>query len=265
MHHSLCRDPEEIIQEAETLIKSGFKEIVLTGINTALYGTDIGMGGIEPLIAMINDLEGDFRIRLSSLEPTVIDAEYVKDLLKYEKLCHHLHLSLQSGSDKILRSMNRRYGRDEFLEIVKVVRDFDPYYGISSDVIVGFPGEDERDFDDSLDLIRRAGIDRVHGFKYSKRWGTKAAEMPDQIPDKVKQERGKVLSRVGEEVSKARKEAMAGIVRPVLFEEMTARGFVSGYADNYVRVYVEGDESLLGKTVDVTFGPIMKDGVEGKL
>ena len=273
------RAPEEVVEEARQLIAAGFKEIVLTGINTALYGTDLGMGGIEPLIGMLDALEGDFRIRLSSLEPTVINKEYVKSLLKYEKLCHHLHLSLQSGSDKILAAMNRRYDRKDFLEIVQALREFDPYYGITSDIIAGFPGEDEEDFNDSLSMVREAGIDRVHSFKYSKREGTVAAGMPEQVPDKVKQERGRALQEVGEEVSLKRREMMKGIVRPVLLEELVQKkgpsgepseepsreveSFAAGYSDNYIRVYVRNAESLIGKMVDVRFGGIMEDGVEG--
>ena len=273
------RAPEEVVEEARQLIAAGFKEIVLTGINTALYGTDLGMGGIEPLIGMLDSLEGDFRIRLSSLEPTVINKEYVKSLLKYDKLCHHLHLSLQSGSDKILAAMNRRYDRKDFLEIVQVLREFDPYYGITSDIIAGFPGEDEEDFNDSLSMIRGAGIDRVHSFKYSKREGTVAAGMSGQVTDKVKQERGRVLQEVGEEVSLKRREMMKGIVRPVFLEELVQKkgpsgepseepsreveSFAAGYSDNYIRVYVRNAESLIGKLVDVRFGGIMEDGVEG--
>ena len=265
------RAPEEVVEEAKQLIAAGFKEIVLTGINTALYGTDLGMGGIEPLIGMLDSLKGDFRIRLSSLEPTVINKEYVKSLLKYEKLCHHLHLSLQSGSDKVLAAMNRRYDRKDFLEIVQVLREFDPYYGITSDIIAGFPGEDEEDFNDSLSMIREAGIDRVHSFKYSKREGTVAASMANQVPDKVKQERGRVLQEVGEEVSLKRREMMKEIVRQVLLEELVLKegssggrkSFAAGYSDNYIRVYVAGGEELIGRVVDVRFGDIMEDGVEG--
>lgn len=261
------RPLEEIIQEGEALVKAGFKEIVLTGINTALYGTDLGMGGIEPLLGKMEEMEGDFRIRLSSLEPTVIDWQYVKKLLQYERLCHHLHLSLQSGSDQVLKAMNRRYSGEEFLRIVDVVRALDPFYGISSDVIVGFPGETEKDFEDSLDLIRRGGIDRVHGFKYSKRQGTKAAAMENQVDEKVKQERISILTKVGEEVSLDRRREMEGAKKPVLFEEIQG-GLLTGYTDNYIRVYVdlpEEGEELIGEIRNVTLGNPWKDGVKGNL
>ena len=172
------RDPREIILEAQTLIANGFKELVLTGINTALYGTEEnflypllpseqerGMRGIEIIINRLNALEGDFRIRLSSLEPTVVNADYVKRLLAYEKLCPHLHLSIQSGSDKIIAAMNRHYSREEYLDIVRVLKARDPHYGITTDIICGFPGETDEDFADSVRMVEEAGFLKVHAFK----------------------------------------------------------------------------------------------------
>ena len=141
------RGLDEIVEEAEQLIDAGYKELVLTGINTALYdmenGRDGGDGiyGVEKVIAALDAIDGDFRIRLSSLEPAVVNAEYVSRLLKYDKLCHHMHLSAQSGSDAVLEAMNRPYSRQDYTDIVRVLREFDPYYGISTDIIVGFPGE----------------------------------------------------------------------------------------------------------------------------
>ena len=155
--HVRSRSADEIAEEAASLIASGYKEIILTGINAALYGTDLGEGGIEPLIRKLNSLDGDFRIRLSSLEPTVINAEYVKSLLAYEKLCPHLHLSIQSGSDRVLAAMNRHYTREDYLEIVKVLKEHDPLYGITTDIIVGFPGETDEDFADSMSDIPEEG------------------------------------------------------------------------------------------------------------
>ena len=139
---------EDIVKEAQALIAGGFREIVLTGINTALYGmenrcadeAEDGIYGIEKVIAALDSLEGDFRIRLSSLEPAVVNADYVKKLMKYEKLCHHMHLSAQSGSNSVLEGMNRPYDRKQYIDIVKALRSFDPCYGISTDIIVGFPG-----------------------------------------------------------------------------------------------------------------------------
>jgi threonylcarbamoyladenosine tRNA methylthiotransferase MtaB len=142
------RDEEDIVREFQGLLDAGFKEIVLTGINTALYGREKDGEGregesMERLIGRLNALSGDFRIRLSSLEPTVVDDIYVRRLLRFERLCHHLHLSVQSGSDRILKAMHRRYDREEYLRIVETLRQQDIHYGITTDIIAGFPGETE--------------------------------------------------------------------------------------------------------------------------
>ena len=164
------RPLDRIINEAQFFINNGFKEIVLTGINTALYGAEEGFSGgygIEGVVKGLNSLDGDFRIRLSSLEPTVIDADYVKKLFMYEKLCHYMHLSLQSGSDRILGSMNRKYNIGQYMKIIRALKDFDPDYGISADMIVGFPGESADDFKRSLEIVRQVDFCKIHVFKYS--------------------------------------------------------------------------------------------------
>lgn len=259
------RDLEEIIAEAEGLLSKGFKELILTGINTALYGTDLGYGGIAPLIARLNALPGDFRIRLSSLEPTVIHADYVKGLLAYEKLCPHLHLSIQSGSDSVLQRMNRRYSRAEYLDIVRVLQDFDPLYGITTDIICGFPGETEEDFADSLAMIDEAGFCRVHAFKYSRRKGTPAADMPDQIPGDVKNRRSQALMEKAEEDAGRFFDRCRGAVRRVLFEEMTEDGLMTGYTDNYVKAYAAGGPEMLNQFYHVKLLEKYRDGMKGEI
>ncbi|MCI8610112.1 MAG: tRNA (N(6)-L-threonylcarbamoyladenosine(37)-C(2))-methylthiotransferase MtaB [Firmicutes bacterium] len=271
------RKPEEIVEEARTLINAGFKELILTGINTALYGTEDGfswpkaqeeddINGIQLIIKRINQLEGDFRIRLSSLEPTVIDADYVKRLLPYEKLCPHLHLSIQSGSNRILKLMNRHYDRQEYLQIVKTLKDFDPGYGITTDIIVGFPGETEEDFQDSLDMIERVGFCKVHGFRYSKRQGTAAADMKEQIDGQVKNQRIDRLLEAGERAAQTyfagcakRKE-----VRTVLFEE-EEDGLITGYSETYVKVYAQGSRQDLNQFRKVKLLESYRDGMKGEI
>ena len=250
------RDPEEVVREAETLINHGFKEIVLTGINTALYGTEPGFkekygypeDGIETIIHAINNLQGEFRIRLSSLEPTVVNAEYVKRLLKYEKLCPHLHLSIQSGSDSVIKSMNRHYTRAEYLDIVRVLREHDPGYGITTDIIVGFPGETEEDFRDSLRMVDEAEFLKVHAFKYSKRKGTRAESMKDQVPGEIKNRRSDELIAKGEEISQRFLQGESGKERTALFEEITEDGLLTGFTENYIRVYTEVPEGADGNS-----------------
>ena len=258
------RNMDEIIEEAKGLIDNGFKEIILTGINTALYGEDLGYGGIEPLIAKLDALEGDFRIRLSSLEPTVINAEYVKGLLQYKKLCPHLHLSIQSGADHVLQLMNRKYGRQEYLDIVKVLKDHDPLYGITTDIISGFPGETDEDFADSLDIIDKVGFCKVHAFKYSVRKGTPAEKMK-QVPGEIKNARAAALGAKAEEDALRFYDLCKGAVRKVLFEETAEEGFITGYTDNYIKTYVPGDESMLNRFYDVKLVDRFQDGMKGEI
>ena len=260
------RSRDEIVCEVSGLVKRGYKEIVLTGINTALYGTDLGYGGIAPLIEALDQMSGDFRIRLSSLEPTVVDADYAVGLLKYNRLCHHLHLSAQSGSDHVLSAMNRHYTHEDYLDIVRRLREQDPYYGISADIIVGFPGETEEDFQQSVELVRESELVKTHVFKYSVRRGTRAAGMTDQVDEKIKNRRSKVLIEVAEEVQRKFLEKCRGTVRRVLFEQ-EEDGMVTGYTDNYIKVYVPADSGPLaqecGKFAFVEIGDLYLDGVTG--
>lgn len=269
------RSKEEIVKEAESLVARGFKELVLTGINTALYGMDRGkpasdqIYGIEVIVDLINQIPGDFRIRLGSLEPTVINADYVQRLLKYNKLCPHMHLSLQSGSDRILREMNRHYDREGYRAIVKILREADPCYGLTTDIIVGFPGETEADLDDTMDMIREIGFQKVHIFPYSRRQGTRAADMNDQISQTEKKLRCVRLNEVALHTSRKMLEANTGAVRNVLFEEYNPNtGYINGYSDNYIKVYckVSGGkeaEELLNRFVLVTLDKPHLEGVEG--
>lgn len=271
---------DEIVDEAKTLISKGYREIVLTGINTALYGHDSRTeksgcretedgstaGGIETVIAALNDLDGDFRIRLSSLEPAVVDAEYVSRLLKYDRLCHHMHLSAQSGSDAVLSAMNRPYTRRDYEDIVRVLRDFDPCYGISTDIIVGFPGEKAEDHEDNLNLVRNCCFCRTHVFRYSKRPKTAAAEMKGQISPDVKNMRSERLQECADLTAEDFFLMNLGRTRTVLVEEnMPEESMVCGYTDNYIRAYIpveaEDAEKLVNGFIEVKIGDPYRDGV----
>lgn len=247
------RELTDIISEARQLISAGYKEIVLTGINTALYDMqdmqnaeqhEKEIYGVEKVIAALNDIDGDFRIRLSSLEPAVVNAEYVKRLLKYPKLCRHLHLSAQSGSDNVLRGMNRPYNREQYMDIVKVLRDFDPCYGISTDIIVGFPGEKEADFEESCSLAVECEFCKTHIFKYSKRPFTKAAEMKEHVAPQVKNRRSETLHKAGKKAAADFFNKCSGREEKVLFEEIyPEKNIITGFTDNYTRVYVKYDDA----------------------
>lgn len=258
------RSLHEIMKEAQGLISKGFKEIILTGINTALYGDDLGVE-IEHLIAELDRIPGDFRIRLSSLEPTVINAEYVKKLLKYSKLCPHLHLSVQSGSNRVLARMNRPYTREEYMDIVRVLKEHDPLYGITTDIIVGFPGESEKDFEDSLDIVDKAGFCKVHVFKFSPRKGTKAAEMSGRVSGEVKNKRGRILIDEAAQTGEKFFERCIGTVRTVLLEETFGTGLLTGYTDNYIKVYMPGDETMLNRFYSVKLLDKFEDGMKGEI
>lgn len=268
------RPLENIREEAERLIAAGYKELVLTGINTALYGMEQNPEefGLEPVLEMINGLPGDFRIRLSSLEPAVVNSEYVKKLFRFDKLCRHLHMSAQSGSDRVLAAMNRPYDREGYMDLVKTLCSFDPCYGLSTDIIVGFPGETERDFEDSCRLVAHCGFCKTHVFKYSKRPGTKAADMPGQISPQVKNDRSDRLQNTAGEASKAffrmnLDEARRGRTQQVLLEEVTGDGkYITGYTGNYIRTYIPYSEKLeLNAFVQVRLEELFRDGMTGSV
>ncbi|MCQ2546827.1 MAG: tRNA (N(6)-L-threonylcarbamoyladenosine(37)-C(2))-methylthiotransferase MtaB [Clostridia bacterium] len=266
------RPLDNIVEEAKALIAAGYKELVLTGINTALYGMeeDPDSFGLEPVIAAVNELEGDFRIRLSSLEPAVVNAEYVKKLFSYDRLCHHLHMSAQSGSDSVLAAMNRPYDSGDYYDLVNELFEFDDCYGISTDIIVGFPGETEADFRDSCELVKECSFCRTHIFKYSRRPKTKAAEMKNQVSPQVK-------NRRSDELETAAKAAMTGFfeinlaaaaegrTERVLLEEVQG-DYITGFTGNYIRAYIPLDKELKPNTfVTVRLTGLYRDGMTAEI
>jgi len=264
------RAASDIMKEARSLIDQGFRELVLTGINTALYGMEKKkvntdeVYGIEVIVKLLNDLPGDFRIRIGSLEPNVIDAEYAKRLLKYERLCPHLHLSLQSGSDHILREMNRSYSRKDYLELVAILKEHDPGFGITTDIIVGFPGESEEDFHESCRIVEESDFCKVHVFKYSKREGTKAADMKGHISPEVKNRRSEKLIQVSEAAAGMFFKQNLGTSRRVLIEQHDPKtGLLEGLSDNYIKVYLKGEDDLCGSFVTAELIELYRDGVKG--
>ncbi|MBQ6582335.1 MAG: tRNA (N(6)-L-threonylcarbamoyladenosine(37)-C(2))-methylthiotransferase MtaB [Mogibacterium sp.] len=250
------RRPEEVLQEAEQLLGQGFRELVLTGINTALYGREPGFDflrepgeeGMEPLEALIRRLDrmpGDFRVRLSSLEPTVVDRDNVERIVRYGKLCRHLHLSIQSGSDTVLERMNRHYTQEEYLSIVQALREYDPLYGITTDIIVGFPGETEEEFRETLETVKQVGFGRVHIFRYSPRKGTAAVKLPGAVPGPVSAERASRLEKAAGESAAEFYRKNLGTVQEVLAEERDG-DLAAGYTGNYIRVWIRDPEERVG-------------------
>lgn len=248
------RQQQDILDEVEGLISKGYQEIVLTGIHLTSYGMDRK----EPkaLLGLLNKLDllpGLERIRLGSLDPAWFDKEVIAILMNYNKLCHHFHLSLQSGTDRILKRMNRRYGVDEYMDIVKEFRKHDPKTAITTDVITGYPGETEEDFEETSRFLETLGFSEVHIFKYSPRKGTIAAADSDQIPEKTKVKRSEILeSIVGKEKKKYRQQFI-GKTLEVIFEQQISSNPAKmiGHTAEYLKVETKYEERLLKKMVSV--------------
>ncbi|MGO3752339.1 MAG: tRNA (N(6)-L-threonylcarbamoyladenosine(37)-C(2))-methylthiotransferase MtaB [Peptoniphilaceae bacterium] len=247
------RSIEDSVNEAEILSRAGFKEIVLTGIHIGSYGYDLGNERLIDLIESIAKVDEIERIRLSSIEPGTITEDFIKRGIATGKLCDHFHLSLQSGSDKILKSMNRKYSSKDYFEKIELIRKFMPNAGLTTDVIVGFPGESDEDFEDSYDFIKKVNFSRIHIFKYSKRSGTKAAEMKNQVNGNVKIKRANILSDLNKDLMKNFAKKNLNKVNSVLFEKSldnSSNKFV-GYTTNYIRCYAETNLNLKNQIKDV--------------
>lgn len=247
------REPEDVLAEVRHLVSQGYKELVLTGIHLSSYGRQGTLADpnvqitLGQLIQRLNEVEGLARIRLGSLEPGLITEAYLEEIAQSSKLCPHYHLSLQSGCARTLRAMNRRYTPDEYAQAVERLRRFRPETAITTDLIVGFPGETEEDFEESLAFLRQIGFSQVHVFKYSKRDGTVAARRKDQVPEDVKHARSEKAIRVAEDLSWQFASRFIGSVREVLLEEPWERGW-EGYTDHYIRTLVE-EEKTSGRRI----------------
>lgn len=258
------RNLDEIYEEAIELSENGYKEIILTGIHVASYGLDfksrISLIDVIERIATIPNLR---RIRLSSLEPRIVDDDFLNRALNTGKFCDHFHLSLQSGSDKILKLMNRKYDSNEFLEKVSLIRKYFPDAGITTDIIVGFPHEDDKDFDDTVKFTDMVKFSKIHVFKYSPRKGTKAAEMDNQIDGNIKKIRSEVLINKSKELTNEFLSNFVGKELEVLFEEKSNDGFMKGYSENYIRVSVDYNEEFINKIVKVKILNVQQEEVFG--
>lgn len=248
--------------EAEKFLSMGFKEIVFTGIHLGAYGRDFHDGTtLADAARTVLELDGLQRLRLGSLESIELSEELLTMVRENPKFSHHLHLPLQAGSDYVLKRMNRHYNREEFRKLIENVKNAIPGVAISTDIIVGFPGETEEMFAESLDYIRSLGFSRVHVFPYSPREGTPAASMPEQIPDNIKKERVHRLQQVAEEMTRAFHEQYLGTKQKVLWETRT-KGVTDGVTDTYIRVYTKADV-IPGEITEVKLERLYEDGVWG--
>ena len=258
------RREEEILDEVRNLAKNGYREVVLTGIHISSYGldfdgiTNIPSGENFPyerllsLIRRIHEVEGIERIRLGSLEPRIITEQFVRELSGLPKFCPHFHLSLQSGSDSVLKRMNRKYTSEDYYDKVCILRRFFDHPAITTDVIVGFPGETEEEFEMTRAFLEKTGFYEMHIFKYSKRRGTVAASMEEQIPESMKAERSDCLMELEKEMSAMYRKEHLHKEMTVLFEEekiIDGRIYQTGHSMEYIRVAFPSEEKLAGQII----------------
>ena len=239
---------ENVIAEVERLAANGFKEVVLTGIHLSSYGVDFEEAtGLLELIQAVNAVKGIERIRLGSLEPKIVTEHFASELSKLDKICPHFHLSLQSGCDATLKRMNRKYTTKEYERGCELLRKYFVHPAITTDVIVGFPGETEEEFEQTKAYLEHIHFYEMHIFKYSKRKGTRAAVMPDQIDEQIKAARSEKLIALGHDMSKEFRKFYIGKNEEVLFEEKAVIGdkeYFVGYTKEYVKVAKKTDENL---------------------
>ena len=240
------RELPDVLQEIRTLAKSGYREVVLTGIHLSSFGVDNGEALLQ-LIEAVHELEGIERIRLGSLEPRIVTDAFAKRLSELPKICPHFHLSLQSGCDTVLSRMNRRYDTAEYEAGCALLRRYFEHPAITTDVIVGFPGETDEEFETTERYLERIHFYEMHIFQYSRREGTKAAAMPDQVPEAVKKERSEKLLALGHRMSEEfRRYYLGRQVTALLEEEFLYDGkrYYTGYTKEYVKVAVETEKDL---------------------
>ena len=245
------RRPENVIEEINEIAKNGIQEVVITGIHVASYGIDFKDKNIRliDLLEEINKIEGIKRIRLGSLEPNLITDEFVERLKKVNKICHHFHLSLQSGCTETLKRMNRKYTAEDFEKVVKRLRNAFEDVALTTDIIVGFPGETEEEFKITYEYLKEINFYKMHIFKYSQRKGTRAAVMPNQIDGNIKEERSHKLIELSEKNEKDFLKKYINKDVEVLFEQED-NGFFKGHTNNYLVVKCKG-ENLGNRLVNV--------------
>ncbi len=241
-------DKAQVIAGAKKLVREGHREVVLCGINLSYYGAEIDTD-LGELCRELAEIDGLYRIRLGSLEPDMLTDELCESLSRCEKLAPHFHLSLQSGSDKILREMNRVYDRSEFLSIIKRIESRFDHPTFTTDIMVGFPGESEQDFADTLDMVETVGFLKVHAFRYSRRPGTVAADLPNQLTNAVKKERALKLAEVAELVRDRTIERLLDIPDSFIAEKILPDGRAEGITGRYLRCVIERDGVKQGDVV----------------
>ena len=239
------RELEGVLAEVKGLAAAGYREIIINGIHLSSYGKDVGSSLIE-LVKAVNEVDGVDRIRLGSLEPGIVTEDFARELAACEKICPHFHLSLQSGSDTVLKRMNRRYDTAEYLHNCDIIRSRFEHPAITTDVITGFPGETPEEFAETFEFVKKVNFYELHVFPYSVREGTKAAGMPGQLTEAEKKKRANILIDLGAAMSEEFRKYYIGKEVEVLFEEKVDEEYV-GYSREYVRYAYKSEEDLINK------------------
>ena len=238
------REPEDVIAEVKRLAENGFKEVVLTGIHVASYGKDRRDTSLIEILRQVHEVEGIDRIRFSSIEPNVVTEEFAQAIADMPKVCDHFHLSLQSGCDKTLKEMNRKYDTEKYRQAAATLRKYLPEVALTTDIIAGFPGETEEDFQASYDFAKEIGFAKIHAFPYSPKKGTPAAARKDQLLNAVKADRSHRLIELSDKMADDFIQAYVGREVEVLFERAIGEGVYEGHTTNYIKVKATSEKDL---------------------
>lgn len=266
------RKEEDILSEITELAARGYKEFVLTGIHISSYGTDFmteedtehNRMPLAELITKVSRIQGIERIRLGSLEPRIITEDFVKVIASIRQFCPHFHLSLQSGSNSVLKRMNRKYMAEEYLDRVELLKKYFEHPAFTTDVIVGFPGETEAEFEETKEFVKKVGFSHIHVFKYSKRAGTKAAVMEDQIPEEVKNIRSNDLITLAETMSEEYKALFMGKIEKILVEEeinIEGKIYQIGHNERYLKLAIQNDKDMTNEIIAVKIKDKLTDEI----
>lgn len=261
------RPSGEVLEEVRKLAEAGFKEVVLTGIHIASYGRDLRQMGLLELVSHIHEADGIERIRIGSIEPTIVTEEFAAAAARMGKLCPHYHISLQSGCDETLSRMNRRYTAAEYEKAVELLREKFPDVAVTTDVMVGFPGETDEEFETTFTFLSRIKLAKMHVFKFSPRKGTPAASFGGQVKGRVKESRSARLLELSDKCSLEFNSGFAGRMMPVLYEQEVkgGGGYFEGLTPNYIRVVSNGNNNLAGNIIMSELLEAHSDHIEGKI
>ena len=259
------RPSEDVIREVQKLVVAGFKEVVLTGIHIASYGKDLGEIRLMDLVRAIHNIDGIERIRIGSIEPTLITEDFAATAAGMEKLCPHYHISLQSGCDETLARMNRRYTTDQYKRAIVLLRERIPDVAVTTDVMVGFPGETNEEFEKTYRFLEEIQFAKMHVFKFSPRKGTPAASLVGQVPSQVKEARSMQVIKLSEHCAQAFHSSFISTEMPVLYEQEVkdSKGLYEGLTPNYIRVLSFGNNSLIGNIVKTRLIKVENESVLG--